>query len=118
MGEVWLEFDLIDYIWEMIGWCGGLRVDWKRVDLYGKMGVSKIVREIEGIVGNEWDWVRGKLGERVDLSGDNGLVNWGVFGKWMGMWWVWGERGRMVEWWLIDVWFVKSLILYLQETTG
>ena len=28
-------------------------VDWKRVDLYGKMGVSKIVREIEGIVGNE-----------------------------------------------------------------
>jgi len=31
----------------------GLRVDWKRVDLYGKMGVSKIVREIEGIVGDE-----------------------------------------------------------------
>ena len=23
-------------------------MDWKRVDLYGKMGVSKIVREIEG----------------------------------------------------------------------
>ena len=27
----------------------GLGVDWKRVDLYGKMGVSKIVREIEGL---------------------------------------------------------------------
>ena len=27
-----------------------MRVDWKRVDLYGKMGVSKIVREIEGKV--------------------------------------------------------------------
>ena len=27
----------------------GLGVDWKRVDLYGKMGVSKIVREIEGM---------------------------------------------------------------------
>ena len=26
----------------------GLGVDWKRVDLYGKIGVSKIVREIEG----------------------------------------------------------------------
>ena len=28
-------------------------VDWKMVDLYGKMGVSKIVREIEGKVGDE-----------------------------------------------------------------
>ena len=83
-------------------------VDWKRIDLYGKMGVSKIVREIEGIVGDEWVWVMGKLGERVGLSGVKGLVNWGVFGKWMGMgefglWSVmgvsWGElRG---EWWLI-----------------
>ena len=34
-------------------------VDWKRVDLYGKMGVSKIVREIEGIVGDEWGCERG-----------------------------------------------------------
>ena len=25
-------------------------VDWKGVDLYGKMGVSKIIREIEGYV--------------------------------------------------------------------
>ena len=54
----------------------GLGVEWKRVDVYGKMGVSKIIREIVGIVGNEWDWVRGKLGERVGLSGNKGLVNW------------------------------------------
>ena len=45
------------------------------------MGVSKIVREIEGIVGNELGWVMGKLGERVGLSGVKGLVNWGIFGK-------------------------------------
>ena len=38
---------MIDYIWEMMGSVDGLGVDWKRVDLYGKMGVSKIVREIE-----------------------------------------------------------------------
>ena len=50
-------------------------VDWKRVDLYGKMGVSKIVREIERIVGNEWDWVRGKLGNGNGLGGDKGLVD-------------------------------------------
>ena len=33
-------------------------MDWKRVDLYGKMGVSKIVREIEGkweVSEIEWD---------------------------------------------------------------
>ena len=76
----------------------GLRVDWKMVDLYGKMGVSKIVRGIVGIVGNEWDWVRGKLDERVGLSGVNGLVNWGVFGKWMGMWWVGGWSVMGVSW--------------------
>ena len=29
-----------------MGSVDGLGVDWKRVDLYGKMGVSKIVREI------------------------------------------------------------------------
>ena len=44
-------------------------VDWKRVYLYGKMGVSKIVREIEGIVGDEWGWVMGKLGNGNGLSG-------------------------------------------------
>ena len=33
------------------------------------MGVSKIVREIEGIVVGRVDWVMGKLGERVGLSG-------------------------------------------------
>ena len=59
----------------------GLGVDWKRVDLYGKMGVSKIVREIEGKVIGKREWVMGKLGERVGLSGNKGLVNWGVFGK-------------------------------------
>ena len=50
------------------------------------------------------------LGERVGLSGVKGLVNWGVFGKWMGMggevWWEWVEGG----WWLNDVWFVESLL--------
>ena len=56
-------------------------VDWKGVDLYGKMGVSKIVREIEGKVIGKWEWVMGKLDERVGLSGNKGLVNWGVFGK-------------------------------------
>ena len=45
------------------------------------MGVSKIVREIEGIVIGKGEWVRGNLGERVGLSGVKGLVNWGVFGK-------------------------------------
>ena len=55
------------------------------------MGVSKIVREIEGKVGNEWDWVRGELGNGNGLGGVNGLVNWGVFGKWMGM----GEFGEV-----------------------
>ena len=44
---------MIDYIWEMIGWCGWIGSGLERVDLYGKMGVSKIIREIEGIVGNE-----------------------------------------------------------------
>ena len=84
-------------------------VDWKRVDLYGKMGVSKIVREIEGIVGNEWGWEREELGERVGLSGVKGLVNWGVFGKWMGIgdevWWEWVGVG----WGESDDWFVESL---------
>ena len=56
-------------------------MDWKRVDLYGKMGVSKIVREIEGKAIGKGEWVMGKLDERVGLSGNKGLVNWGVFGK-------------------------------------
>ena len=47
-------------------------VDWKRVDLQGKMGVSKIVREIEGIVGDKRDWVMGKLGNGNGLSGVRG----------------------------------------------
>ena len=59
----------------------GLGVDWKRVDLYGKMGVSKIVMEIEGKVIGKGERVMGKLDERVGLSGNKGLVNWGVFGK-------------------------------------
>ena len=40
----------------------GLGVDWERVNLYGKMGVSKIVREIEGKVIGKGEWVRGNLG--------------------------------------------------------
>ena len=44
------------------------------------------------------------------LSGVRGLVNWGVFGKWMGMggevWWEWVEGG----WGRVDDWFVESLI--------
>ena len=45
------------------------------------MGVSKIVREIEGKVIGGLGWVMGKLGNGNGLSGVNGLVNWGVFGK-------------------------------------
>ena len=86
----------------------GLGVDWKMVDLYGKMGASKIVREIEGIVGNEWDWVRGKFGERVGLSGVKWLVNWGVFGKWMGMGGKFKKGGWWVKWWLI-CWITNTL---------
>ena len=48
------------------------------------------------------EWGMGKLGERVGLSGDKGLVNWGVFGKWMGMGWVWG-------WGESDDWFVGNI---------
>ena len=40
----------------------GLGVDWERVDLYGKMGVSKIIREIEGKVGNKWEWGEREIG--------------------------------------------------------
>ena len=43
------------------------------------MSVSKIVREIEGKVIGKGEWVMGKFGERVGLSGVKGLVNWGVF---------------------------------------
>ena len=45
------------------------------------MGVSKIAREIEGKVIGRVDWVMGELGNGNGLSGDKGLVNWGVFGK-------------------------------------
>ena len=62
-----------------VSWGGS--EDWKRVDLYGKMGVSKIVREIEGKVIGKREWGMGNLDERVGLSGNKGLVNWGVFGK-------------------------------------
>lgn len=45
------------------------------------MGVSKIVREIEGkVVGRVRLWER-CLGNGNGLSGVRGLVNWGVFGK-------------------------------------
>ena len=57
----------------------GLGVDWKRVDLYGKIGVSKIVMEIEGIVGNEWDWVMGFGGNGNGLSGVKGVGKLGYF---------------------------------------
>ena len=65
------------------------------------MGVSKIVREIEGIVGDKWERVMGKLGDGNGLGGVRELVNWGVFGKWMGM----GGKFKRVDWgggwWLI-----------------
>ena len=66
------------------------------------MGVSKIVREIEGKWVDEWGCVMGKLGNGNGLSGVRELVNWGVFGKWMGMgefglWSVMGVRlGRVM----------------------
>ena len=77
------------------------------------MGVSKIVREIEGMVVGEWEWVMGKLGERIGLSGVRELVNWGVFGKWMGMgefglWSVMGVRLGVV-WGVDDDWFVDNI---------
>ena len=56
-------------------------VDWKMVDLYGKMGISKIVRESEGKVGDEWGWERGVWCERVDLSGVKGVGKLGCFWK-------------------------------------
>lgn len=96
----------------------GMWVDWERVDLYGKMGVSKIVREIEGIVGNEWGWVMGKLGERVGLSDVKGLVNWGVFGKWMGMGGKFKRGGWWLGIWLNDDWFVESLLHSCSVNSG
>ena len=45
------------------------------------MGVSKIVREIEGIVVGELGYGRGVWGNGNGLSGVRELVNWGVFGK-------------------------------------
>ena len=69
------------------------------------MGVSKIVRGIEGIVGDKWERVMGKLGERVGLSGVRELVNWGVFGKWMGM----GGKFKRVDWGVDDDWFVGNI---------
>ena len=75
------------------------------------MGVSKIVRGIEGKVGDKWDWERGELGNGNGLSGVRGLVNWGVFGKWMGM----GEFGWWsvmgVSWGVGDDWFVGKLMI-------
>ena len=65
------------------------------------MGVSKIVREIEVKWDGEWEWERGKLGNGNGLSGDKGLVNWGVFGKWMGMGGKFKRGGLRGEWWLI-----------------
>ena len=55
-------------------------MDWKRVDLYGKMGVSKIIREIEGKwkvseVGSEG------FGELEWIGWCVRLWVWGVFGK-------------------------------------
>ena len=64
------------------------------------MGVSKIVREIEGKVVGEWELGNGGLGNGNGLSGVKGLVNWGVFGKWMGM----GEFG--LKWCLNDIWWL------------
>ena len=73
------------------------------------MGVSKIVREIEGKWVGELGWVMGKLGERVGLSGVRELVNWGVFGKWMGMgeFGLWSVTG--VRWGESDDWFVGNI---------
>ena len=45
------------------------------------MGVSKIVREIEGKVIGRVDWVMGKLGERIGLMGVRELGYLGCFWK-------------------------------------
>ena len=73
------------------------------------MGVSKIVREIEGKWVGGWDCEGLELGNGNGLSGVNGLVNWGVFGKWMGV--VENLRemdDRVDDVWFV-VWFVESL---------
>ena len=75
------------------------------------MGVSKIVREIEGKVGNERGWERGIWVKGLWSVIGKGLVNWGVFGKWMGMGGIGMFDGIGVSWWLSDDWFVESLIL-------
>ena len=73
------------------------------------MGVSKIVREIEGKWVGGLGWVMGKLGNGNGLSGGRELVNWGVFGKWMGMgefglWSVMGVSwGESEGWMMIDL---------------
>ena len=75
--RVWVRFDqgLIEGCFDRLymGNDGVMGMDWerigKRVDLQGKIGVSKIVREIEGKVIGKGEWGMGKLGERVDLSG-------------------------------------------------
>ena len=74
------------------------------------MGVSKIVREIEGKVGDKWERVMGKLGNGNGLSGVRELDIWGVFGKWMGMgeFGLWSVMG--VIWGVSDDWFVESLL--------
>ena len=73
------------------------------------MGVSKIVREIEGKVIGEWGCGRGVWGNGNGLSGVRGLVNWGVFGKWMGM----GGKFKRSGWWErlgeSDDWFVGNI---------
>ena len=80
-------------------------VDWKRVDLYGKMGVSKIVREIEGKVVGKGEWVRGIWVRGLWSVIGKGLVNWGVFGKWMGMGGMerWSVMGWVDDWMMIDL---------------
>ena len=82
------------------------------------MGVSKIVREIEGKVGDEWGCGRGELGERIGLSGVKGLVNWGVFGKWMGMGGKFKKGGLRGEGGVDDVWFVELPILSCCANSG
>ena len=98
------------------------------------MGVSKIVREIEGKWVGGWGyegeiWVMGMVWVvwQVRVFGVFLENEWEWVSLGCEVWWEWWLRGEVrviyresvdMKWCLNDVWFVKSLLLYLQETTG
>lgn len=69
------------------------------------MGVSKIVREIEGIVGDEWEWERGIWVKGLDW------VVWEVriFGVFLENEWEWVVKCDGSELGVDDDWFVGNI---------